>query len=108
MNQPSEDYPEIEKSLLNYGLPDLATINIINSEELYKFERMLKNMLLNFEPRLSSVEISFPEKLNNTDRSLRFRISAMLNVDPLPEKIVFKSVFEPQTRKIEVEEVSHG
>lgn len=105
---PSDDYPELDVSLLNYGLPDLATINIIDVEKRNRFTRKLEETLRVFEPRFKSVKISFLDNSDNTDRTLRFRIDAVIYADPLPEVVVFDSVLESVTRTVNVKEVSHG
>lgn len=105
---PSDDYPELDVSLLNYGLPDLATVNIIDVEKRNRFTRKLEETLRVFEPRFKSVKISFLDNSDNTDRTLRFRIDAVIYADPLPEVVVFDSVLESVTRTVNVKEVSHG
>lgn len=106
--QPSDDYPELDFSLLNYGLPDLATVNIIDIEKRNLFTRKLEQTLRLFEPRFKSVKISFLDNADNNDRTLRFRIDAVIYADPMPEVIVFDSILEPATRSIAVKEISHG
>ena len=106
--QPSDDYPEIEQSLLNYGLPDLATVNIIDIEKRNEFTRKLEQTLREFEPRFKSVKVSYLDNIDNTDRTLRFRIDAVIYADPLPEVVVFDSVLESVTRTVSVKEISHG
>jgi type VI secretion system protein ImpF len=106
--EPSDDYPELDCSLLNYGLPDLATVNIIDIEKRNQFTRKLEQTLRQFEPRFKSVKISFLDNSDNNDRTLRFRIDAVIYADPLPEVVVFDSVLESVTRTVNVKEVSHG
>jgi type VI secretion system protein ImpF len=105
---PSDDYQELDVSLLNYGLPDLATVNIIDVEKRNQFTRKLEETLRMFEPRFKSVKISFLDNSDNNDRTLRFRIDAVIYADPLPEVVVFDSILESVTRTVNVKEVSHG
>jgi type VI secretion system protein ImpF len=106
--EPDEEFNELKKSLLIYGLPDLATVNIIDKESRKKFVTHLENLLIHFEPRFKSVNVNYLENSNALDRTLRFRIDALLYADPSPEFIVFDSVLEPVTRTVNVEEASHG
>ena len=106
--EPGEEYPELEKSLLNYGLPDLATINITDLEKRKDFTSQLEKILKEFEPRFKNVNVSYFDNKDNTDRTLRFRIDATLYADPSPEVVVFDSVLEPVTRSISIEEAGHG
>jgi len=106
--EPSDAFPQLGNSLLNYGLPDLATVNIMNIETRNEFIRALEKTLQYFEPRFKSVKVSFLEHDDHTDRTLRFRIDAVIYADPLPEIIVFDSIFESVTRTVNVKEISYG
>jgi type VI secretion system protein ImpF len=105
--EPDDDYSEVKKSLLVYGLPDLATVNIIDKESRKKFVTHLENLLIEFEPRFKSVNVNYLENANTLDRTLRFRIDALLYADPSPEVVVFDSVLEPVSRTVNVEESGH-
>ena len=106
--EPGEEFKELEKSLLNYGLPDLATINITDLEKRKEFTSKLEIILKEFEPRFKNVSVSYFDNKDNTDRTLRFRIDATLYADPSPEVVVFDSILEPVTRSISIEEAGHG
>lgn len=108
MVEPPEDLTELELSLLNYGLPDLATVNIADIEKKRNFTRQLEKILRDYEPRFKSVKITHLDLKDNTDRTLRFRIDATLYADPAPEIVVFDSVLDPVSRTVNVEESSHG
>jgi type VI secretion system protein ImpF len=102
--EPDEKYSQLDKSLLNYGLPDLATINITDIDKRKDFTSKLEKILKEFEPRFKDVNVSYFDNKDNTDRTLRFRIDATLYADPSPEVVVFDSILEPVTRSISIEE----
>lgn len=106
--EPPDDYKETESSLLNYGLPDLATVNIIDIDKRNEFTRRLEQALREFEPRFKSVKVSYLDNVDNTDRTLRFRIDGTIYADPSPEVVIFDSVLESVTRTVSVKEVGHG
>lgn len=108
MVEPPDSFPELKKSLLNYGLPDLATVNISDKIKQKEFIDHLETILIDFEPRFKTVKVNYMENADILDRSLRFRIDATLYADPSPEIVVFDSVLEPATRTVNVEETSHG
>lgn len=108
MVEPDSQYVEVQNSLLNYGLPDLATVNIADKVKRQEFIDRLQLILINFEPRFKSVKITYMENSDTIDRTLRFRIDATLYADPSPEVVVFDSILEPVTRTVNVEETSHG
>lgn len=103
--EPPEEFEQLELSLLNYGLPDLATVNTLDISKKTEFTRSLEKLLRDFEPRFKSVNVKFTENKDKSDRTLRFSIEATVYADPYPEKIVFDSVLEPVTRIVNVEEV---
>lgn len=108
ISEPPDEFPELSKSLLNYGLPDLASVNIIDIEKRNEFAKKLEQTLNYFEPRFKSVKVSFMENFDKSDRTLRFRIDAVIYADPLPEIVVFDSILESATRMVSVKEISHG
>jgi len=108
ITEPPDEYDEIESSLLNYGLPDLATINIIDIDKRNEFTRKLEQTLREFEPRFKTVRVSYLDNADNTDRTLRFRIDGTIYADPSPEVVIFDSVLESVTRTVSVKEVGHG
>lgn len=105
---PPEDLTELEVSLMNYGLPDLATLNIINMDKRREFVRELEAVLKTYEPRFKTVKVRTLDTGENTDRNLRFRIDATLYADPAPETVVFDSVLDPVSRSVNVEESHYG
>lgn len=102
--KPGEEYINIESSLLNYGLPDLATVNITDIDKRKEFTKRMEKILKNFEPRFKNVSVSYQDNKDNLDRTLRFRIDATLYADPSPEIVIFDSILEPVTRSISIEE----
>lgn len=103
--KPPDELHEVEKSLLNYGLPDLATINISDARKRDEFTAMLQATLVEYEPRFKSVKVSYIDNKDETDRTLRFRIDAVIYADPLPQVVVFDSVLESVTRTVSVKEI---
>ena len=108
MLSPHSQHIESQTSLLNYGMPDLATINIINDDKQKEFIHDLERILRQYEPRFKSVNVTFVKNENSVDRTLRFRVNATLYADPAPEVIVFDSILEPVSRSVNVEESRHG
>jgi type VI secretion system protein ImpF len=108
MQTPPEQLTQLEKSLLNYGLPDLATVNIADIEKKRQFIKNLEKTLATYEPRFKTIKVIPIENKELTDRTLRFRIDATLYADPAPETIIFDSVLDPVFRTVKVEESQHG
>lgn len=106
--EPDDEYSQLKHSLLNYGLPDLATVNISNIDKRKAFVQQLESLLMDFEPRFKSVSVNYQDNSNSADRTLRFRIDATLYADPSPEVVIFDSVLEPVSRSVNLEEAGHA
>lgn len=97
----------LARSLLDYGLPDLATVNIMSGEHKAAFARTIQAIISNFEPRLSRVQVEFVAN-ERLDRTVRFRIEALLLCTPTPEPVVFNSTLEPVLRLVSLKACPHG
>lgn len=103
--EPSSDLVEVQKSIFNYGLPDLATVNIMDVDRRKKFINHLENTLKRYEPRFKSVKVVFIDNEDSIDRTLRFRINTVIYADPLPEVVVYDSMLDSVTRSLNVKEL---
>jgi type VI secretion system protein ImpF len=88
---------ELNQSLLNYGLADVTGTGLGSAKERDDFCRALQNLLRHCEPRFKTVTVKLLTNAAPLDRTLRFRIDALLRVDPAPEPIVFDSMLEPSS-----------
>jgi type VI secretion system protein ImpF len=88
-----DDYPEIQSSSLNYGIPDLSGSNIksLNTKAL---EREIIKSIKRYEPRIIprslvvKVKVASEEMSGNT---LSFDISADLWAQPLPLQLFLQT-----------------
>ncbi|MEO0443309.1 MAG: type VI secretion system baseplate subunit TssE [Pseudomonadota bacterium] len=103
--EPPSDCTELANSQLNYGLPDLATINIADVDKKKQFTAKLESIIKTFEPRFKSVKVCYLDNAKSTDHTVRFRIDATIYADPVPESIIFDSALEPISRTVSVQEV---
>lgn len=103
--QPDSELLEVDKSIFNYGLPDLATVNIIDVARRKQFIKQLENTLKTYEPRFKSVKASFIENDQHTDRTLRFRLDTVIYADPVPEVVVYDSTLDSVTRSVSIKEL---
>lgn len=106
--EPDENLQQLKLSILNYGLPDLATVNLTNIEKRRQFIQEMERLLLEFEPRFKTVNVIYVENTNASERMLKFRIEGTLYADPSPEAVVFDSLLEPVSRNVSVEEGGHA
>lgn len=88
-----ETLEEVNESLAVYGLPDLASLSVKNPNEQNRLAKAVETSLRIFEPRFINVKVSL-EPVDNTDRLLKFRIEAHLDIDPVPEPVAFDTVLQ--------------
>jgi type VI secretion system protein ImpF len=88
---------ELNQSLLNYGLADVTGTGLGAAKDREDFCRVLQGVLRRYEPRFKTVTVKLLGNAAPLDRTLRFRIDALLRVDPAPEPIVFDSMLEPSS-----------
>lgn len=98
-----EEFTELNRSLLVYGLPDFTTYNMLNPGDLSRLRRAIEVAIGNFEPRLQRVRVTMEPPKEN-DRAVRFRIDALLRIDPAPEGVVFDTVLQLGTQEYKVKE----
>ncbi len=94
---------ELTASLANYGIPDFAALPMGGREDRDRFRLMIERAIQRYEPRFKSVTVTLLDKEEPLDRTLRFRIDALLHAEPLPEPVVFDSILEPTTRQFQVQ-----
>ena len=99
----SEDLEETNQSLAVFGLKDLTSISVKSPKEKQRLIKEVERTIKTFEPRFINLKITLDE-IENTDKKLKFRIEAHLNLDPTPEPIVFDTVLEVGSGDFEVKE----
>jgi|SRR5579863_871617 len=97
---PSE-FVEANKSLLVYGLPDFTSFNLLDSRDCNRIKRAIEASIARFEPRLERVRVSMATPDRN-DRTLRFKIDAMLRIEPAREPVEFDTVLHLATQAYSV------
>lgn len=94
---PSE-FAEVSRSLLTYGLPDFTAFSLLNLQDRNRIRRALEQAIAAFEPRLTRVRVTL-EPPREHDRNLRFRVDALLRVEPAPEQVTFDAVLQLHTQE---------
>lgn len=102
---PPEGMPHLQDSILNFGLPDLSTINMTSIDSRKDFCRQIEKAILKYEPRIKSVKVKSDAAIDNEDPSIRFRVEAILHTNPAPELIIFDSTLNPINQTVDVAEI---
>jgi len=103
-----EDFAEwdsLEYTVLNYGIPDATGINIGSDDARQNFANIIQDVIGQYEPRFKSVSVTVVNDASSLDRTFRFRIDALLKVEPAVKPVVFDSSLEPITRSFSVKDV---
>jgi type VI secretion system protein ImpF len=102
--QSLDDYPHVSRSVVNFGLPDLAgkTASGVDSTLL---EQAIRRSILDFEPRLVSrslrVKLFVDDKQMNHN-CMSFDIEAELWAQPLPLRLFLRTSLDLESGTVEV------
>jgi type VI secretion system protein ImpF len=99
-----DEFPSVARSVLNYGVPDLAgrTLSGLDTAAL---TRMFHQAILDYEPRLirQSVRVRLAENDHQTKHNdLVFHIEANLWAQPLPLSLFLRTAIDLETGSVEV------
>ena len=97
-----EDSTELARSVWEYGIPDVSGTNLSSRRRRTDFLRALELELREHEPRFKTVKVAALDDDNPTERTLRFRIDALVHAEPAPESVQLDSRIEPVTRAFQV------
>ncbi|HEX5661157.1 MAG TPA: type VI secretion system baseplate subunit TssE [Polyangiales bacterium] len=100
------EFPEVSRSVLNYGIPDLAG-RTLSSVDPRKLEGLLKEAILRFEPRLLRNSLTVRVVSGRTaagHNGLVFDIEAELWSQPAPVALVLQTEIDLEDGSVRVEE----
>jgi type VI secretion system protein ImpF len=94
---------QLEQSLVNYGIPDFTGVRFTTAQDREDLRTVIEDVIRRYEPRFVEVHVSLQtDGLDVLDRTLRFRIDALLQAIPRPAPITFETTVEPTTGDVEV------
>jgi type VI secretion system protein ImpF len=94
--------PERERTVLDYGVPDLGSFAPANPEDRQRLAAILRSTVAAYEPRLQKVEIAV-EPIAERPRALRILIGGELRIDRIPEPVWFPVLLESGRARVEAE-----
>jgi type VI secretion system protein ImpF len=94
-------FKPLGQSLVTYGLPDLASICPVAAGDQQKLRLEIQETIKRFETRLTRVRVTLEAALT-PERSVRFRIDALLRAEPEPEPVVFDSILRLDDQTFEI------
>lgn len=100
------DYPEVAKSVLNYGIKDLAG-RVIDGLSVKEIEKDLKQAFNIFEPRILpntlNIQAFISEEMNL--HAMRFDIEADLWAQPLPLHLYLRTEINKITGDVDLRDM---
>jgi type VI secretion system protein ImpF len=91
---PDEGLRQVNRSAYTYGLPDVSALAMAASGDRNKLVRQIQAAINLFEPRLANVRLVMIDTPEVGKKDVRFRVEAMLRMDPVPEPITFDTVID--------------
>jgi type VI secretion system protein ImpF len=99
------DYPNVQKSTLNFGMPDLSG-KTASGMDLSELERALSRAIHQFEPRLleETVKVSSDMYDAKSHNLMIARIEAELWSQPLPQKLLLRTELDLENGEVKLKE----
>jgi type VI secretion system protein ImpF len=104
------EQPEVQRSVLNYGMPDFAG-RTASTVDVRTMERLIARVIADFEPRLlkNSVKvwvIADPDTMNHN--AMCFQIEAELWAQPLPLRLFLRTEIDLESGAATVVDTGQG
>jgi type VI secretion system protein ImpF len=102
--QDLEPYPEVARSVLNYGMPNLAGSTVSNVD-VAALERILRQAITDFEPRIvrNSIKVRLVvDEAKMSHNAVTFEIEGLLWAQPTPLQIYLKTEFDLEMGDVKV------
>jgi type VI secretion system protein ImpF len=103
-----ERFPQVARSVVNFGLPSLAG-HATSGLDLGNLERLLRQAIWSFEPRLlrNSIKVRLEADLKQmSHNALSFYIEAELWAQPMPLRLFLKTDIDLEAGSAQVVETS--
>ncbi len=99
---PPADLTELNTSLIDYGMPHFLGLQVASDAAREQFRAEVETLLRRFEPRFARVSVALVDSAESLERTLRFRIDALVHAEPDLEPVSFDSMLEPVHRRFAV------
>jgi type VI secretion system protein ImpF len=104
-----EGYPEVSRSVLNYGLPVISG-QTISSIDPAKLESQVRQAIIDNEPRILGdslrVEALMSDLPIEQHNQISFRISGQMWAQPVPLELLLHTDIDLETGRVDVRELS--
>lgn len=104
-----EAYPEVRRSVLNFGLPALSG-STASSVDVPALEQQVREAILLNEPRILGpslvVEALLSDNLLDHHNQISFRIAGQLWSQPVPLELLLHTDIDLETGRVEIKELA--
>ncbi len=101
-------YPELDKSVVNYGLSDFSTVQFGSADHREMFRASLEEAIAKYETRFKWVRVEINQVGDEKERTLYLKINALLIVEPDPVPVLYDSRISALDRAVTLRELQNG
>jgi len=99
------DFPEVQRSVLNYGIPSLSGA-VLSRVALPDLERAITKAVRQFEPRILSqtlkIRVMASSSATGGENALSIHFEGQLWAQPLPQRLFLRTEIDLDTGHVEV------
>jgi type VI secretion system protein ImpF len=97
------ELPEVERSIVNFGLPDIVN-RTIDENQVENISEEIKTAVLAFEPRLiaSGLSVQRDQRTDAGVLAIRFNVTGDMTCDPVAVPVEFIADLEVGTSKLSI------
>lgn len=107
-NRSLSAWPEVERSVFNFGLPSMAGLGIAGFDAAAAAARLQK-AIETFEPRLSHVHVTSEMESGSMDlNALVFRVEAELWGQPTPQRMLLRTQIDVESANVVITDTEAG
>jgi type VI secretion system protein ImpF len=99
---PLPEFTDLRTSLVEYGVPDFLSANAASDKIREELRAQVEDAIRRFETRFQTVSVTLVDRGAEIDRTLKFRIAALMYAEPAPEYVSFDSSLNPGSRTFSV------
>jgi type VI secretion system protein ImpF len=102
-----DPYPEVQRSVFNYGIPDMTGL-VASSVDPLRIAEGIRVAIQRFEPRIQQVVVTPQEGQKESPNSVGFIIEGMLWGQPMPERLYLHTELDLENASVTVRESASG
>ena len=103
LDESIEQYPQARNSMIDYGITDLSSLSLLDPGDRAYLRDKIRITVQRHEPRLGHIAVSLDAPAG-TERMLRFRVDARLEVLPTRPPVRFDARLQLTSNACQVKE----